>query len=168
MERPSIFFTISLLIILIVPFALRLLITEPYPAILFPSGHYKLDVSNDQVTITEFDCLVYSDSSKFLISINELLSDLPAQVRVPLINRKLGFFDLNDSSSIPKGLKRKLMPWKAQSLAKQAALKNWFRRSLGPNAQTIEIIEKNVTRDRWNGSILSIEILNKSSYSLYD
>jgi len=90
-KTPSIIFSISLSALLIIPFLIKQLHSEPYPAIIFPGGQGQIKISDQEVSHTEYKIKSYNNGAVSDLQPEILLPDMPARYRKYVIRNNLGF-----------------------------------------------------------------------------
>ena len=96
MGIPKIKTTILISLILIVPYLVKLLIAEPYPAIILPSGHAKIKVTTSEYTFESIEIEGVKND-------NELFSVIPPDAFLdPAPSRLLGYLAKNEFGLVKK------------------------------------------------------------------
>jgi hypothetical protein len=94
MKYPNSIYTVALLTVLVVPFAVAFLAPplEPYPAVLLPSGAGKIKTTGDQMDLSRTSIYgkVLGSGSWTRLSPPQFLSPIPAEFFPPLAQRYFG------------------------------------------------------------------------------
>ena len=152
-------FSICLTTFLFVPFLLRLLGEEPYPAILLPSGATKISLSESYV----FKKLVLEVSKND--GTTEHRDDLPSLIlplrphfTFPVLKNRFGC-DINQSSS--RGLRRLGLATESRrtGLTEESVreAKKFMQKKLGPDAQSFRVFQLQMQLDSSTGKSEAIE-----------
>ena len=88
---PSLWFTAILAVLLGVPFAIKLLLTEPYPAVIMPSGSGRVDISDGCYTFTHYRAHgLLANGTREHIDLVELIQPAHQQYMYKVFNNHLG------------------------------------------------------------------------------
>lgn len=94
--------SILLLFVLFIPFYLRILKIEPYPAVLLPSGAFTIKRTDDQVKLKVKQLYAMDNTGNWRkINLRLLLHPIPVQYLSPLVFKDFGFN--NDSLKNNRG-----------------------------------------------------------------
>jgi|GEM_PF-1597047 len=159
--HPSIIFSIFLLILLLFPFCLKLLLTEPYPAVIFPSGAGTVDLSDQSYNFTEYRVYGISDQGpQQRIDILKLITPAHPQYLYQIFGNAFGL-----SADPTKELKLRGTDWTLLSYRQRGATdtqraecKSWLNARLEQRYQSL-ILQKIIvtgdlkTRSRTNEQI---------------
>ena len=125
---------VIIILILFIPFFLRTMGLEPYPAILLPSGAFSLQEANGKVQL-EFKIVYARDSAGNWQPINpeQLLAPIPTQYFFPIVDHDFGF---GQDSIAAKGRRSKVLHMlhlagdASPGDKKDQQLKAWLRQKL--------------------------------------
>lgn len=115
MKPPTIIFTIFLLAALLVPFLSKLHFSEPYPAIILPSGAGQLKKSDGVVHFSYITCEgINSKGNTVSLSLEEIFSPAPPHFISAIISNNLGFPGPSTNPNVQSRFHQIqfLFPWK--------------------------------------------------------
>lgn len=148
MKAPSLLFSFLLSCVLLLPYLCKLLYTEPFPAIILPSGHGKMLLAAKQVEQYNYECKGYKGNEIIDISFDQLLPSIPIHYRLYVaVGNHLGFSD-------------------QLTQADKASLQQHYQTNIGMALDSIQIHSFLVKRSLTDGAILSKELVDKQSYKL--
>lgn len=127
-------FTAILILTLIIPWIARLYITEPYPAVMFPSGHGKISIVNDSISFERNQIYGVKNGVHEELHWDQLLGPIKPQYYSMLWMKELGFsidWIKEDKEDV------KLMPWKKRNKKDIQSLKDWYSDQLDDRYDSI-------------------------------
>ena len=157
MKNSTTYFSLVLAAILFFPWIVRLSITEPYPAILFPSGHGKVIIANDSISFDKFELYGIKNGAKEPMDWEQFLGPIKPQYYSMVWMKELGF----SSDWIQEdGEDTRIMPWKKRAEGDVENLKAWYTSQMEERCDSI-LFEKlkiaipveggeGVARDVWS------------------
>jgi hypothetical protein len=163
MKYPNSIYTVALLTVLVVPFAIAFLASplEPYPAVLLPSGAGMIKTAGDQLELprTSIYGKVPGKDSWTRLSPSLFLSPIPPEFLPPLTQR---YFGLRPVEPVPYrtrlGLVIKINPRKVDEKEIPRA-KEWLRTRLkesGCEDSLLRVSQEVVTIRRSDGAELGV------------
>lgn len=121
---------------------MRLYITEPYPAVLFPSGHGKINISNDTVSFERNLLFGTKDGSREVLEWNQMFGPIRTQYYAFVWMKDLGF---SPEWIVEDEVDTKLMPWKQRASHDLPELKDWYNHQLENEYDSIVFEKINVS-----------------------
>lgn len=169
MKYPNLLYTTLLSASLLVPFAIRLRFTEPYPAVLLPSGPGTFNATGDQ-----FDCdraVIYGRvagrDAWIDLSPSQFLHPIPVQYFPPLAQR---YFGLSPSErGILKAGVITINPQHKVSAEDVKSAKRWFRARLTENGyddNVLRITQEVVTFRRSDSAEVAVRYQDEKIFDL--
>ncbi|MGB0258791.1 MAG: hypothetical protein ACPGES_09070 [Coraliomargarita sp.] len=93
-KAPSLTFTGIFAALLFIPFAIKLVLTEPYPAVIMPSGSGRMDISQGTYTFTHYRAYGISlTGSREPLNIMDLIKPAHDQYLYVIFNNGFGLID---------------------------------------------------------------------------
>ena len=123
-QIPSFKFSLILFLILILPYKFKLFFTEPFPAIILPSGHGKIAVNDTVVKNYEYAFEVFNEGNKIEVEGKNIFLNVPERFHSYFINNDLGFCDSIKNLNNENDFKYKILPWKKNKCTKKEELKD--------------------------------------------
>lgn len=159
MKAPSVLFTMFLSLLLVLPFVIKVFYTEPYPAIILPSGHITTLINQSTIDYDINYCNIVINGQTYPVDINTLLGTIPVQYHGVILNRNLGF--LINTENQNKGLSTTIYLQKNET---NNQLKKWYRDNVGVDFDALTIGSKTVNKSINSDSIISVNKKNERIY----
>lgn len=116
-QAPSIWFTCVLGALLCIPFGIKLMIAEPYPAVIMPSGSGSIDLSDDTYTFTHYRAYgIKASGEQEAIDLVGLIQPAHQQYLYSIFKNKLGL-----RSNPEKAIKLRGTDWTLASYTQPGA-----------------------------------------------
>ena len=116
-KAPSLWFTIILAALLCIPFGTKLMLTEPYPAVIMPSGSGRIDIGDGHYTFVNYRVYgVLSDGEREAINFLELIKPAHEQYIYSIFGNQLGL-----NSNAMKEIKLRGTSWIIASYRQRGA-----------------------------------------------
>lgn len=165
---PGIFFSISLILFLIIPYLTKLMVShEPYPAIIMPSGHGKINLKDTVLINYEFEFEGVKNNRVFEIDPSKLFPEIPGRFYFGIVRNNLGFLsEEEERESYNENWQHIILPWKKNKFLKGKELKNYYIKNVAEPIDSISVIKKMVTRDIRTGILIDEKIISVETYPL--
>jgi hypothetical protein len=173
MKYPNTLYTVVLLMVLVVPFAVAFLAAplEPYPAVILPSGAGLIKTTEDHMDLSRTSLYgkVLGGDSWTRLSPSQFLSPIPAEFFLPLAQR---YFGLRPAEPVPYrtrvGVVVKINPRKVDK-EEIASAKQWLRTRLKESSceeNLLRISQEVVTIRRSDGTEIGVRIEDDNIFDL--
>lgn len=163
---PNHVFSIFLFLLLFIPYVIKLKISEPFPAIIMPSGHGKIHLQDTIFKNYESEIKAIKDKKEIKITTSELFSNIPPHYHYRIINNNLGILSKNKQSDYLENFKNRIFIWKKNKYLRQEELKSYYKKNITIPTDTIRVIKKVVLRDIRTGSIINEQVISIKNYPL--
>jgi hypothetical protein len=163
MKYPNTIYTVVLMLVLVVPFAIAFVapILEPYPAVLLPSGAGTIKTTGDQMDLSRTSIYgkALGSGSWTRLSPSQFLSPIPAEFFPPLAQRYFGLRTVEPAPYRTRvGVVLTVSPRKVDE-KEVASAKQWLRTRLkesGCEDGLLRISQEVVTIRRSDGTELGV------------
>jgi hypothetical protein len=160
---PDLKYSIAIVLLLLIPFLMKALFEEPYPAVIFPSGQTVISLEKKYIENTEYEFFVKKDSSLILVNEAQLFGNIPSVYYRYLVKNKMGFYPVFYSQNQYNQI---IHPWLERSPKKTDELISFYLKNLNMEVDSLFIYEYSVKRSISTGEIEGKELSVSYKYNL--